>query len=61
MKILARLEKLNQKSNGALAVPELFSYKSDKVMAEIMMADVGTDLTQLLCQPDSNPMKLSRT
>eukprot|EP00347_Sterkiella_histriomuscorum_P013920 403362850 len=52
LKLLSKLNKSNI-SKANKSIPEIISYKSDKVFAEIIMSDAGTDLTQLLCSDAS--------
>ncbi|CDW72341.1 tau-tubulin kinase 1 [Stylonychia lemnae] len=47
LKLLSKLSK--NVFQTVESIPELISYKTDKIFAEILMADAGIDLTQLLC------------
>jgi hypothetical protein len=54
LKLLSKLTSFNQikqkqKQLNNLNVPQIISYKSDKIVAEILMNDAGIDLTQILC------------
>jgi hypothetical protein len=54
LKLLSKLTSFNQikqkqKHSNNLNVPQIISYKSDKIVAEILMNDAGIDLTQILC------------
>lgn len=55
LKILSKINQSTSKEQTSVHVPKIISYKSNSKYSEILLNDVGLDLTHLLCSEDSDP------